>query len=136
MNRDVQPISPDQTLTEAAQQMRQHGLGVLPVCQHRKLMGLLTERDIVFQAIAERLDPQQTVVADILGEGPLRYAFADDELTTAAQLMSRHGLRQLPILDRDKNLVGMVSFEDISRAVLDDASGTEVPLAELVLGPH
>jgi CBS domain-containing protein len=137
MNPDVRPISPDQTLTEAALRMRQQGSGLLPVCTSRKVVGLLTDRDIVFQAIAERLDPQQTLVSEILGDVALCYAFEDDELATAAQLMAEHRLQQLPVVDRNQNLLGMVSLDDIAREALDAAPGTDdMPLSGMTSGPH
>jgi CBS domain-containing protein len=137
MNPDVRPISPEQTLTEAAIRMRQQGTGLLPVCNSRKVVGLITDRDIVFQALAERLDPQQTMVGEILGDVPLCFAFEDDELATAAQLMAEHQLNRLPILDRDRNLVGMVSLEDIAREALDTPPGPEdLALSGLTVGHH
>ncbi|ADO71136.1 Cystathionine beta-synthase [Stigmatella aurantiaca DW4/3-1] len=136
MNRDVTSIRPDQTLTDAAKHMRQQGFGLLPVCHVQKMIGLLTDRDIVFQAIAERLDPQQTPVSDILSEGPPRYAFEDDELATAARLMTEHGLPRLPVLDRHQNLVGMVSLKDVSREEPAMPSRTDTSLEELLAAPH
>lgn len=137
MNPDVRPISPEQTLTEAALRMRQQGSGLLPVCNSRKIVGLLTDRDIVFQAIAERLDPQQTLVSEILADVAPCYAFEDDELATAAQLMAEHHLHYLPVLDRDQNLVGMVSLDDIAREALDAPSSPhDIPLSGMTVNHH
>ncbi|SET52499.1 CBS domain-containing protein [Stigmatella erecta] len=137
MNPDVRPISPEQTLTEAALRMRQQGSGLLPVCSSRKMVGLLTDRDIVFQAIAERLDPQQTRVSEILPDSAPCHAFEDDELATAAQLMAEHHLNHLPVLDRDRNLVGMVSLDDIAREALDAPTDPQdLPLSGLTVNHH
>jgi CBS domain-containing protein len=79
----------------------------------QKLTGLVTDRDITVRGIAEGRNPSKTKVSDIMSKD-LTYCFEDDEVEEAAQVMEIKQIRRLPILDRDKQLVGMVSLGDLS----------------------
>jgi CBS domain-containing protein len=123
MTRGAQVIRPDGTVFEAASLMRQLDVGALPVCDGRRLRGMLTDRDIVVRVLADGRDPHLTNVQDVMSS-ELVYAFEDDPVTQAARLMREHQIRRVPIVDRDKNLVGIVSLGDLAvDAGRDELSG-------------
>ena len=93
--------------------MRQLNVGFLPVCDGRRLLGVLTDRDIVVRSVADSRDPQLASVRDAMSE-ELVYAYEDDAIEHGAELMRRHQIRRLPIVDREKNLVGVVSLGDLA----------------------
>jgi FOG: CBS domain len=92
MTADVHTISPDATIEEAAQEMRDGDFGVMPVGEDEQLLGVITDRDITIRAVAEGKDPS-TPVRDIMSEGVI-WAHEDDSLEEAAQLMSDHQIRR------------------------------------------
>lgn len=125
MSRNVQVVSPDTSIVEAARQMRNQDAGALPVGANDRLKGMVTDRDIAVRAVAaERFDAK---VGDVLSEN-VYYCFEDEEEERAANLMAEHQVRRLPVLNRDKRLVGIVSLGDLSQ-VDDDSAG--VALADI-----
>lgn len=117
MNTDVETISPDATIEEAAQQMRDGDYGVLPVGDDENLIGIITDRDIAIRAVAEGKDVD-TPVSEVMSEGVV-YANEDDSVEEAAQIMSDHQIRRLPVVDSDNKLVGIVSIGDFAVEVSD-----------------
>ena len=113
MTRDVEVIGPDATLREAAQKMKTLEVGPLPVSDGRRLLGMVTDRDITVRATAEGLDPNTTRVSDVMTKGTI-YCFADQDVREAARIMERERIRRLVVLDRAKNLVGVVSLGDLA----------------------
>ncbi|HWO42419.1 MAG TPA: CBS domain-containing protein [Candidatus Eisenbacteria bacterium] len=113
MTRGVEVIPPDASVRDAAAKMKELDVGALPVCDGQKLSGMVTDRDITVRAVAEGRDPSATKVSDVMS-GDLAYCFEDDEVEDAAQVMEVKQIRRLPILNRDKQLVGIVSLGDIS----------------------
>ncbi|HZD74327.1 MAG TPA: CBS domain-containing protein [Actinomycetota bacterium] len=101
---------PDDTLLDAVGQMHTYQIGALPVYEQHRLVGILTERDIV-AALAEGADPRTTLVADYMTELPVTVAPGDD-LTVAAHRMAELGVRHLPVVD-GQYLVGMLSIRDL-----------------------
>jgi CBS domain-containing protein len=112
MSTDVQTISPDATIEEAAQEMRDGDFGLLPVGDEEQLLGVITDRDIAIRAVAEGHGPD-TPVREIMSEGVIS-ANEDDSIEEAAQIMSDHQIRRLPIVDTDQRLVGIVSLGDFA----------------------
>ena len=117
MNTNVETISPDATIEEAAQQMRDGDYGVLPVGDDENLIGIITDRDIAIRAVAEGKDVD-TPVSEVMSEGVV-YANEDDSVEEAAQIMSGHQIRRLPVVDSDNKLVGIVSIGDFAVEVSD-----------------
>lgn len=113
MTRRVEVISPEATLQEAARKMKDLDVGPIPVCDGDRLQGMLTDRDITVRATAEGRDPTSTRVRDVMTED-VKYAFEDDDVETAAEIMQRAQMRRLVILNRDKRLVGIVSLGDLA----------------------
>jgi CBS domain-containing protein len=112
MSTDVQTISPDASIEEAAQEMRDGDFGLLPVGEEEQLLGVITDRDITVRAVAEGKDPS-TPVRDVMSEGVIS-AHEDDSVEDAARVMSDHQIRRLPIVDGDQRLVGIVSLGDFA----------------------
>jgi len=113
MTQGVDVVPPEAILQEAAQKMKQLEVGPLPVCDGERLVGLLTDRDITVRAVAEGCDPTTTKVRDVMTPEVL-YCFEDQEVQEAAKLMEERQIRRLPILNRNKWLVGIVSLGDLA----------------------
>lgn len=113
MSRDVEVIHPDSMIQEAASKMKKLDVGSLPVCENRRLLGVVTDRDIAVRAVAAGSDPTTTKVSDTMTP-ELIYCYEDEPVREAAKLMERHQIRRLPILNREKHLVGIVSLGDLA----------------------
>ena len=112
MSRDVKVINPDMTIADAAKQMRDGDFGMLPVGEDDRMIGTISDRDIAIRAIAEGKGPD-TKVRDVMSPG-IHWTFQDDTVEHAAKLMSEHQVRRLPVVDRDKRLVGIVALGDFA----------------------
>ena len=112
MSRDVQVISPEATLAEAARCMRDGNFGMMPVGENDRMIGAISVRDIAIRAVAEGRDGN-TKVRDAMSDG-VCWAYEDDPVERAAELMSQHQVRRLPIVNRDKRLVGIVALGDLA----------------------
>jgi len=113
MSTDVQLVRPDQTIREAAQMMIEIDAGSLPVAQDDRLVGMITDRDIAVRAVALGKSAD-TRVRDVMS-GEVLYCFDDEELTHVSRNMSDMKVRRLPVVNRDKRLVGLVSLGDVAR---------------------
>jgi len=113
MTTDVQLTDPATTLKDAAALMRDGDFGLLPVGENDRLIGTITDRDIAVRAVADGRDPNTTTVRDAMSKG-VRYCFDDQTLEDAANVMSQAQIRRLPVLNRDKRLVGIVALGDLA----------------------
>ena len=113
MTREVELTSPDATLQQAAKTMAEDDLGFLPVGENDRMVGMITDRDIAVRAVAKGRDPTTTKVREVMTDRVL-YCFEDEDVDKAAESMSREQIRRLPIVDRSKRLVGVVSLGDIA----------------------
>jgi CBS domain-containing protein len=113
MTRHVEVVHPEAMLWEAAQKMAKLDVGPLPVCDGEELVGMLTDRDITVRATAEGRDPKTTRVFEVMTPDVL-YAFEDQDTREATRLMTEHQIRRLIALNRDKQLVGIVSLGDLA----------------------
>jgi CBS domain-containing protein len=113
MTRDVRLVDPGTTLKEAAALMRDGDFGLLPIGENNRLVGTITDRDIAIRAVAEGKDPAGTPVRDAMSEG-IVYCFEDQSVAEAAALMGEKQIRRLPVLNRDKRLVGIVAIGDLA----------------------
>ncbi|HSV45856.1 MAG TPA: CBS domain-containing protein [Ramlibacter sp.] len=112
MSRDVQVISPDATIAEAARCMRDGDFGMMPVGENDKMVGAISDRDIAVRAVAEGRDGNAKV-RDVMSNG-IQWAYEDDPVERAAQLMGEHQIRRLPVVSRDKRLVGILALGDLA----------------------
>src|SRR3712207_8968 len=97
MTRNVEVVRPDATLQEAAQKMKNLDVGPLPVCDGRKVQGMLTDRDITIRATAAGLDPKTTKVRDVMTPD-VTYCFEDQDVQDAARIMGEQQIRRLIVL--------------------------------------
>jgi len=109
---------PDASLEEAAERMKSLDVGALPVCSDDRLVGMVTDRDIAIRSVAEGHNPRLEHVRDVMTP-ELVYCFEDQDTEDAARLMRDKQIRRLPVLNRDKRLVGMVSLGDLARETDD-----------------
>jgi CBS domain-containing protein len=122
LTRNVETIRPDTSAREAAQRMQSMDVGSLPVCDGRRLLGMVTDRDLTLRILAEGRDPNATPVQDAMTPD-VCYAFEDDDVQRAADIMKDRQIRRLPIVNRDRQLVGIVALGDIATHATDQLSG-------------
>ena len=113
MTRDVQCTRPDASLHQVAEKMKSLDVGSLPVCHEDRIIGMITDRDIVVRSVAEGHDPDVDHVEDAMSP-ELFYCFEDQDVSEVAQLMSDKQVRRIPVLSREKRLVGIVSLGDLA----------------------
>jgi len=113
MTRGVTVARPETTLREAAQDMARVDAGSLPVCDGTRLLGMVTDRDIVVRGLARGLTAE-TSVTQVMTEG-VEYCFEDDDLVEVSDKMAASQIRRIPVVDSDRNLVGIVSLGDVAR---------------------
>ncbi len=116
MSRDVQFVKPDITLREAASLMKKIDAGCLPVAEHDKLVGMITDRDIAVRGMAEGKGPEAKVGEVMSHE--IRYCFEDEDVAHVAENMAELQVRRLPVMTREKRLVGIVSLADLTKGSL------------------
>jgi CBS domain-containing protein len=112
MSRDVKVVGPDMTIGEAAQKMRDGDFGMMPVGENDRMIGTISDRDIAIRAVAEGKDAG-TKVRDVMSPG-IAWAYEDDSVEQAVAVMSKHQVRRLPVVNRDKRLVGIVALGDFA----------------------
>ena len=113
MTAKVETITPDAKLQEAARRMADADLGFLPVEDGERLVGMLTDRDIAVRGVAEGKSALQTKVRNVMTKHVL-YCFDDEETDRIANNMANLQIRRLPVVDRDRRLVGVVSLADLA----------------------
>jgi CBS domain-containing protein len=112
MSRNVDVISPDMTIGEAAKRMRDGDFGMMPVGQDDRMIGTISDRDIAIRAVAEGKDAL-TKVREVMSEG-VTWVYEDESVEDAAMIMSERQVRRLPVVSRDKRLVGIVALGDFA----------------------
>ena len=113
MTRDVQVVAPEDTLQTAAQMMAVYDFGMVPVGRDDRLIGMLTDRDITTRAVARGLNPADCQVGEVMSP-EVNYVYDYETVEDAARSMSDLQVRRLPVLDRSKRLVGIVSLGDLA----------------------
>lgn len=113
MTREVECTRPDASLAQAAEKMKLLDVGSLPVCHEDQLVGMITDRDIVVRSVSDGHDPETDHVEDVMTRD-LFFCFDDQAVEAAVKLMRDHQVRRLPVLNRRKQLVGIVSLADIT----------------------
>lgn len=120
MSKDVKTVSPAQSIRDAARTMKEIDSGFLPVGENDRLIGVITDRDIAVRAIATGRGPD-TEIRDVMSEEVL-YCFDDEEVEAVSANMAQQQVRRLPVVNRDKRLVGIVSLGDIALKDADRGS--------------
>ena len=114
MTRDVRVANPDHTIQAAAKIMAEIDSGVLPVAENDQLVGMITDRDIAVRAVAKGKGPD-TRVREVMSPD-VKYCFEDEPVSRVAQNMGDIQLRRLPVVNREKRLVGILSLGDLAQA--------------------
>ena len=118
MTHDVAVVSPDETIQQAAQLMDQLDIGALPVAENERLVGMITDRDIVVRAVADGLEPG-IKVSEVMTPD-VKYCFCDQEVAEVSDNMADIQIRRLPVVDRAKRLVGIIALGDIATCAEND----------------
>jgi CBS domain-containing protein len=124
MTRGVKLCTPGQTIREAARTMAEIDAGAMPVGENDRLIGMITDRDIAIRAVAEGKGPD-TPVREVMSEH-IHYCYEDEELDDVAQNMGDIQVRRLPVVNRDKRLVGILSLGDVARTEGGETVGDAV----------
>jgi CBS domain-containing protein len=125
MTTDFEMIDSTRPLREAAEKMKSLNVGFLPVKEGTRLIGLITDRDIVIRGLAEGLDPGFAQVKDIISSD-IVYCYEDDSVEDAAKLMEEHQVRRLIVVNHDQTPVGIVSLGDLAVKLGEDRLSGEV----------
>ncbi len=116
MTRGVRAVTPHDSVIRAAQAMDELNVGALPVCDDERVVGMLTDRDIAVRGVAQGLADQDAKVHEIMTRD-VKWCMADEPVENVLQVMSIHQIRRMPVVDRQHQLVGMVSLGDIATQV-------------------
>jgi len=115
MTREVRVASPGQTIREVAKVMAEIDAGSMPVGDNDRLVGMITDRDIAIRAVAQGKGPD-TPVREVMSTDQVLYCYEDEELAHVAQNMGQQQVRRLPVVNREKRLVGIVSLGDVAQS--------------------
>ena len=130
MTRPATFCSPDATCVEIAQMMRDHDIGSVPVAENERLVGMVTDRDIVLRAVAEGAGGKERLAREVM-TGEMLYCFADADPAQGLEKMGEMQGGRVPVVDREKNLVGLVSIGDLAGNARDASVGkTEAAITE------
>lgn len=120
MHKGVNWVSPDTPITEIAKLMCEHDIGAIPIGENDRLIGMVTDRDIVCKGLAqERFDLHQATARDVMSPG-IHCCREDDDLAKAVRHMESLKVRRLPVVNKNKRMVGILSLGDISRSAPSD----------------
>ncbi|MGE4131977.1 MAG: CBS domain-containing protein [Bdellovibrionales bacterium] len=135
MTKKVELASPQMTLKEAAQKMREGDFGFMPIGENDKLVGVITDRDIAIRAVARGLDPSSAKVKEVCSNDVL-YCFDDQTVEDVAHNMGDNQIRRLPVLNRQKRMVGVVSLGDLAKSANSAKDNVEDALCQISKPGH
>ena len=113
MTSNVEVVTPETSIKDAARRMRSSDIGILPVCEEGKCIGVITDRDITIRATAQGFDPATTKVNEIMTHTVV-YCSQDDDIYTAARVMEDKQIRRIIVLDTNKQVIGLCSLSDLA----------------------
>ena len=113
MSTDVQVIEPEETIQRAAQIMQDLDVGALPVCNGKQLLGMVTDRDITIRGVAAGLAPDHACVSDVMTRDA-QWCTEDQDTEEVMRMMGEAQVRRMPVINVDKELVGIVSLGDLA----------------------
>ena len=125
MTQKVECVRPEATIQEAAAKMKSFDVGPIPVCEGDRVLGIVTDRDIVVRAVAEGRDCGTTRVKDVMSSDVVT-ATEDDDVKDVARLMKQHQIRRIVVVTRDKRLAGIVSLGDLAVDTGDEKMAGDV----------
>jgi CBS domain-containing protein len=116
MHKGVDWVSPDTPVTELAKLMREHDIGAIPIGEDDRLIGMVTDRDIVCKGLArDGFDARRATASDVMTEG-IHCCREDDDLAKAVKHMESLKVRRLPVINKSKRMVGIISLGDVSHS--------------------
>lgn len=120
-------IKPDVTMKSAAKRMKTDNIGVLPICTKGKLIGLITDRDIVIRGLAEDGEIADKPVKNYMSTFPI-WCAENEDVEDAIRLMEKHQLHRLPVIDGEQKLKGILSLSDASHHISHELSGEAIDI--------
>lgn len=114
MHKGVTWVNPTISVAELAKKMNKQDIGAIPVGENDKLIGMVTDRDIVCRGLANGRDFKKLTARDVMSKG-ISYCRSDDDLDDAIETMSKKHIRRLAVIDSNKRMVGMLSLGDVAR---------------------
>jgi CBS domain-containing protein len=130
MTRDVRTMGPDDSVVDAARCMDELNVGVIPVCEDGRLVGIVTDRDIVVRGVAQQGEVRSMKIADVMS-AHVRCAREDDEVDKVLSEMAEAQIRRVPVVDGDQRIVGIVSLGDIAAKNPDDEIDVAMSLGDI-----
>ena len=121
MTRGVRTLAPYETIAAAAKAMEELDVGAIPVCEGERLLGVVTDRDLVIRGVAQERPVDATPLSDVMTADPT-CCYEDQTVEEAAEQMREQQIRRLPIIDRQNQLVGMLSLGDLAVKAGEDAA--------------
>ena len=115
MSPDFKWMAPDSPISQVAQQMRDMDCGFIPLAENDKMIGMITDRDITVRAVAEGKNPEDVKARDIM-TAKTYYCYDDQDVEEVCNNMGEIQVRRLPVVNRDKRLVGIVTMGDLAQA--------------------
>ncbi len=122
MHRGVEWVEPETPITEIARKMLDEDIGAVPVGENDRLVGMVTDRDIVTRGLARVKNYLDLVAKDVMSK-PIVYARADEDVEDALHIMVKNQIRRLPVIDENKRMTGMLTLGDISEKAGRDLAG-------------
>ena len=132
MHSGVEWLEPSASLVEIAETMRKHDVGAIPIGENDRLIGMVTDRDIVLKAFAKKADPSKLTARDVMTKG-IVYCRENEELDDALNIMESKKIRRLPVLSKAKRMIGMLSLGDVAQKASHSLTGE---LTAAVAGHH
>jgi CBS domain-containing protein len=114
MTEGVESVATDCSVQDAARMMKEHNVGMLPVCDAAGLAGVVTDRDIVVRVVAQGADCSKTKVGEIMSRQPA-VCYEDANIKVVARMMEGKHIRRIIVLDRDEKMVGLLSLDDFTK---------------------
>jgi CBS domain-containing protein len=122
MHKGVSWVQPDTSLTAIAKIMKTEDIGAVPVGENDKLVGMVTDRDIICRGLGNGKKPEKLTAKDVMTKG-ITYCRENEEVDDAIRIMESKQIRRLPVIDKDKRMVGMLSIGDISHSLSQQMAG-------------
>lgn len=124
MTAEVVTLSPTAKATQAAEAMKSLNVGAIPICDGKRLLGMVTDRDLVVRVMAEHRNPEMEIIRSIMTTD-VDYCYEDQTVEEAAHVMQDRKVRRMPIINHDKELVGIVSLGDVAVKGTDRSTTAE-----------
>jgi FOG: CBS domain len=134
MTRDVRVANPDETIRDAARIMAEIDAGIVPVGDNDRLVGMLTDRDIAVRAVAEGLGPD-TRVGEVMTDD-VKYCYEDEDTDEVCRNLGDQQIRRIPVVNRDKRLVGILSLGDLAVSGANGSAGEALAAISRPGGQH